>query len=340
MYKVEIIGLENNEVYQNLMTQNKFSISQKTIRENLAAISNDYERAVCSTYYLTAARMCELSTVVPPSELSCGMSRNYGIFNTVQGEEFLVTPNEDSTLPKPINLKVLLITMATAKRGSHILRSKPNTLHTEITRERIEKTLEAYRARTLLKKFQDDKLKIDPEKIGRDNQLSINPKLIEILNEAPTFKPIALPMAAYYEPLIKDIVTYIKQTPRFVTVPDSSYPDGRRKMVTLSFDLSRQELRKIIRKNLRDILPPITLSEKGGSKALRNILRHWRISHLVQDYKFTAPMLSVYTGWSVMTAFQQSGQAGGGSNNMEAYVHLAWKSYFPSLLKPVQNFTK
>jgi len=297
-------------------TTNKYStISIKKFRNEVDSIEDDKARTIIEAYYILAGRLCELSAVANPSEVKVGATRPYGLFNTFSLENFEVTPVDSPLLPRGMNAitgKALVITVATAKRGKHILKKKqpdPETL--KFTDEQIEETLRTYNQRELLKRWKEGEEKIDPQ-------------LIKVLREKFHFKPIAIPIDIRFEPWVVDILKHIQ---------DINMKDRGNKFC---FYLTRQELRNIIRKNLKRILPPVMTTKQGGSHNLKNILRHWRINHLTSYYGFNPQQLATYTGWSTLTAFQKAGITGG-SPTMEHYVRMAWRSYFPCLIRHIDD---
>ena len=300
-------------------TTNKYStISIKKFREEVDSIEDDKARTLIEAYYLMAARLCELSAVANPSEVKVGATRPYGLFNTVSLENFEVTPAESPLLPKGINAitgKALVITVATAKRGRHILKKKPPAPETlNFTPEQIEETLKTYNQRELLKRWKDGEEEIDPQ-------------LIRVLREKLHFRPIAIPCDNRFEPWVVDLLKHFQKI--------NSADKGNK----FCFYLTRQEIRKIIRKKLKRILPPVMLTKQGGSHNLKNLLRHWRINHLVTYYNFNPQLLAIFAGWSIITSFQKAGVTGG-SPTMEHYLHLAWKTYMPNLCRHLDDFVK
>jgi hypothetical protein len=305
--------ITQEKVIANLMGSNseKYkAISVKRFREHVNSIEDDDARTVIETYYLAAGRLCELSCITNPSEMRIGASRPYGLFNTFKIEDFEVTPKDNPALSEAVSGKVLVLNLATAKRGKHLTKKnrKEDDNLTEPTPEEIEATLSAYNQKALIQKWKEGKAKIDP-------------RLVAVLNGKLHFRPVAIPCGYDYEPWSIDLLRYIQ------------------KHKTLSFFYSRQQLRNIIQSNLKSILPPVAITDKGGSHNPKNVLRHWRISHLVTYYNFAPADLAAYTGWSVATAFAKAGQTGG-SPNMEHYIHLVWRSYLPKLLRNIDDLMR
>jgi len=138
---------------------------------------------------------------------------------------------------------------------------------------------------------------------------SIDPILIKAFLGQLTFKLIALPCSPKYEPWTIDLLKYIS------------------KHGTISFDLTRQRVWQIYRQHLAPFLPP------KSKKSLRNPLRHWRISHLLEYYNFDPVEVTIYSGWTFKTTFGMMGVPA--SPNIDIYAHLQWKKYFPKLLREV-----
>lgn len=117
------------------------------------------------------------------------------------------------------------------------------------------------------------------------------------------FKSIALPTDPRYEPWTKDLMLYLK------------------KRKNLNFDLCRGHVWRIVKQSpvLHQLDPEITTHS----------LRHYRITHLVEEYDFDRFDLIAVTGWSYKTGL------GIGSGQLDTYLHLRWKKYFPKLLKPL-----
>jgi len=117
-------------------------------------------------------------------------------------------------------------------------------------------------------------------------------------------KTIALPVMPVYEPFTKDLLEWIRD------------------YGNLSFNLGRTRVWQIVKTHLRDLDP----------KVKTHSLRRWRLNHLVTEYKFDPYDLAVYAGWSVKHSFGVVGMSV--SPHQDAYMHNAWRRYFPKLLKP------
>lgn len=116
------------------------------------------------------------------------------------------------------------------------------------------------------------------------------------------YKTVALPCDPKFEPWCLDLLKRIA------------------KHKTLAFTLSRHTAWRLVRKNLSPLDPKIHTHS----------LRHYRISHLLNEYGFDAEDLVAYSGWSFKTVM---GMRGMGAGQLDIYAHLAWKRYFPKLLK-------
>ena len=120
------------------------------------------------------------------------------------------------------------------------------------------------------------------------------------------YKIVALPCDPVYEPWALDLLRWIKN-------------NGK-----LGFDLTAIQINRIIKKHL-SILDP---------KVHTHSLRHWRATHLVAYYNFDGWDLCAYMGWTYGSLHGKMNMPIGKS---DIYVHLAWKRYFPKLLRPL-NF--
>ena len=117
-------------------------------------------------------------------------------------------------------------------------------------------------------------------------------------------KIIALPTSPKYEPWTLELLKYLKEKQ------------------TLSFNLTPRSIRAIVKKELEHLDPEIH----------PHSLRHYRITHLVEVYDFDPYDITAYAGWTFRTGF---GQLGFTTGKLDTYLHLAWKRYFPKLLKPI-----
>lgn len=286
------------------------TISVKKFRAAVNEIEDDRASTIIKTYYLLALRMCEGTDHVTPSDLLKGISRPYGNFITSNKLLYVRTPEQDPTLKERIEQVAWGFNIAVAKRGRHITKHKRKKQadpeeRVIATNEEIEQALKMYKQDELLKKWKAGEVKIDP-------------LLIEVLLGRRVMKTIALPISPAYEPWTSDLLKWLQKHPD---------PKGQ-----LCFHLTRQQMRNIIRENLQSIMPRI------HRKNPKNILRHWRTSHLKFYYRFDPMMLAAYTGWTVKQTFESTGHVGG-SATMEDYLHTPWEIYFKNLLTPIETLT-
>jgi hypothetical protein len=76
-----------------------------------------------------------------------------------------------------------------------------------------------------------------------------------------------------------------------------------------------------------------SLASKDLDPTIRaHSLRHFRITYLVMQYGFEPYALTAIARWTYRTGL---GHMGLGSGQLDAYLYLAWKHYFPKLLKPI-----
>lgn len=278
-------------------------ISIKKFREVVDSIQNKRDGAMIKIAYLLAARNCEVLTKVNPCEMLSNASKPYGNFMTVRFEDFEVaraTHEKDAVIQN-----VLVVSMAVAKRGKRMKQPKDETT-LELKKEEVIEALTKFKQKKLLMKYQQGDLEIDP-------------LLIKVLLGKVAMKIVALPVSMQYEPWIKDLLEWIKVTKR----------------MSLTFNFTRGWFRHIVRSNLASILPKV---HKNGKDSLKNILRHFRISHLIEYYGFNPYEITSYVGWSISSTSAQMGIPI--SPNLDHYAHLRWRMYFPKLLKPIANFTK
>ena len=119
------------------------------------------------------------------------------------------------------------------------------------------------------------------------------------------YKVVALPCDPKYEPWTIHLLRWFKEKRGF------------------GFPITESQVRRIVKKHLA-ILDP---------KVHPHSLRHWRASHLVWYYDFDTWELCTYMGWSYGSMFTKMAVPTGKS---DIYVHLAWKRYFPKLLRPLK----
>lgn len=120
------------------------------------------------------------------------------------------------------------------------------------------------------------------------------------------FKIVALPCDPKYEPWTLDLLRYLK----------------KEKRRNLNFDITRQWAGDIFRLWLGKFY-------RSNPKRILNPWRHWRLTHLVEIFGFDPYDLCVYSGWTFKHGISGSGQ-------LDTYLHLDWRRYFPKLLKPMK----
>ena len=120
------------------------------------------------------------------------------------------------------------------------------------------------------------------------------------------YKVVALPCDPKYEPWTVHLLRWFKEK------------NG------LGFPITEMQVRRIVKKHLA-ILDP---------KVHPHSLRHWRASHLVNYYDFDSWELCAYMGWSHKSMFTKMAMPVG---KTDIYVHIAWKRYFPKLLRPLKT---
>lgn len=276
----------------------------RRFREAVDKIEDFNTRVKVETGYLLAARASEILLKTTNWDFLRNASKPYGLFMKVGFQDFIMTPTENPALTETINQKALVITMAVAKRGKKIKKNKEKKEEQiddkpkELNPQEVEQTLSLYGQEKLLEKW-------------KKGQVQIDPLLIEALKGRIHFKVVALPCSTVFEPWILDLTKYVKETGKLL----------------LSFNLTRERLRQIYRENLKDILPPPHIRNP------KNILRHYRITHLLEYYGFNAAQITNYVGWTFK--YTSALQGIQGSANIDAYLHLTWKSYFYNLLKPI-----
>lgn len=118
--------------------------------------------------------------------------------------------------------------------------------------------------------------------------------------EEVVLKHIGLPCDPKYEPWTLDVLRHIKKT-RNITFP-----------------IVRQSARRVIAKYF---------PYQEGEKARKNILRHYRLTHLSSRYGFNAEDIITYAGWTFKGTFK--------SGQLDTYLHLDWRKYFDKLLRPL-----
>ena len=112
-----------------------------------------------------------------------------------------------------------------------------------------------------------------------------------VLDGKIKLKTVALPVSREFEPWTYDILKHIQRN------------KGK-----IAFNMTRQHLRVLLRKALKGIIPP------PNKHNCKNILRHWRLTHLTEYYMFNPLELSNYSGWSIQNSFAKAGMAIGSQN--------------------------
>ena len=74
-----------------------------------------------------------------------------------------------------------------------------------------------------------------------------------------------------------------------------------------------------------------SLKEEDKVSDPHNPLRHYRLTHLIDNYAFDPYQIRTFFGWSPNTTLKASG----GSSISRKYEHLNWGLYFPKLCKPL-----
>ena len=126
--------------------------------------------------------------------------------------------------------------------------------------------------------------------------------------KAKDFRVVALPCKLDYEPWTLDLLKHIRENKR------------------LSFDLTRQRVGQIVKKELHML----------GSNVNPNKLRTYRIAHLVKEYGFDQYDLMAYLGMQIRTSPKLT-ELG----IIDTSPTSAVSRYFSKLLKPiyrVRNF--
>ena len=147
----------------------------------------------------------------------------------------------------------------------------------------------------------------------RRAEIEVDPLLIKVLLGKIYLKAVALPTSRKYEPWTIDLLKWIQK-------------HGK-----IRFDMTRVSFWKILRRNLSGLL------QKKSRYSLRNPLRHFRISHLIEYYQMDPYEITSYTGWTIRSTFGQLGISA--SPMLDAYAHLRWRMYFNKLLKPIESLT-
>lgn len=130
--------------------------------------------------------------------------------------------------------------------------------------------------------------------------------------DSPKFRYIALPVSLHIEPWTRDLLAWM----------------AKHKNEELGIPLTRQRVYQLLRENL---YKPFGIKPDRKEHSL-NILRHFRVNHLMSEYDFDPMDLVSFCGWSVKTAGREMGFATG---QLDTYLHLRWRKYAPKLFKPL-----
>ena len=131
-----------------------------------------------------------------------------------------------------------------------------------------------------------------------EKALVLNMAVLKRKKKEVMFKTIGLPCNPKYEPWTLDLLKRIKEKN------------------TIAFDLNRQRIRQIIMK----YFPYPEMESKKY-----NWLRHIRLTHLMEFYGLKGDHIIMYAGWS-FKGYYKAGQ-------LDDYLHLDWRPYFPKLLR-------
>jgi hypothetical protein len=274
-----------------------------TFRKAVEAIEDPDDKIKIQTGYLLAARASEILTKTTPFDMLRNRSKPYGVFMKAELKDFEMTPLENPALKETLRMKAFVITSAVAKRGKKIKRKnvEQTSQPMQLDPEEVKIALLKFGQTELYERWQKKEVQVDP-------------LLIKILLGEITYKVIAVPCDNSFEPWCLPLLQY--------------WRDHDKK---LSFDITRERLRQIYRENLKGIMP------SPNKKSRKNILRHYRLSHLLEYYNFDAVQLTNYSGWTFKSAFGFMGIPASG--NLDYYLHLQWKQYFPKLLRPIASMS-
>lgn len=261
-------------------------------RTLVSAIPDPKDRTILEIIYLTASRESELCQKATPWDLQHTKTKPYGLFLKYEIQNYEVSQAHGDKAA--VIEKVLLITIACAKRGKKVKKKVDPEKPVKPERELTKEEIAAL----LPERFRERYLQ-DPA--------SVDPYIVQALAHKMTYKRIALPCTPKYEPWTVDLLHYIQ------------------KYGTLSVNCCRKTLWQLQRKYLDPFLP------KKSKGSVKNPLRHYRITHLLDTYNFQADEVTTYAGWTLKTTFGQMGI--NASPNLDIYSHLAWRRYFPKLLR-------
>lgn len=134
--------------------------------------------------------------------------------------------------------------------------------------------------------------------------------------KSQVFKNIVLPMRTKdQEPWVEDVAKWIYD--RDIREHSEAH--------CLCFDLTRNSVYKIVRKNLlpldKDIHP--------------HSIRHYRLTHLFQNYGFDGKDLAAVAGWTLRSGFNLMGEDV--SPMVNIYIESQWQKLMPKLLRPLSE---
>lgn len=135
--------------------------------------------------------------------------------------------------------------------------------------------------------------------------LLIRVALAKRRQSTPSHKIIALPIHPHFEPWTRDLLKRIRRNKK------------------LEFDLTRVSGNKIIRERLSPLL---------NQEIRARDLRQLRLEHLTKLYNFDLFDLATVAGKSIFRNLILVKQS---TEKTETQLQLAWRRYFPKLLKPI-----
>lgn len=158
-----------------------------------------------------------------------------------------------------------------------------------------------------LEDFKKEKvLLLKPAVAKRKKTVKRKGKIVQLI----VYKMVGLPCNPAYEPWTLDLLKWIE------------------KHENVNFALTPQWIGKIWKRRL-----PQFFNQQEETPRILNPLRHYRITHLIDEYNFDPYDITAYTGWKYQTTF---GRMGMSSGQLDFYAHLSWRRYFPKLLKKVR----
>ncbi len=279
------------------------TISLQKFRDKIDAIKNQRDSVLLKTAYLIAARNSEVCCNASPYDVLNNASKGYGVFMKCRLQDYTIKAKSEDEIDRIE--KVLLIESGVAKRGKKVGKktddNETEEALTEVTDHEITDAFTKYGELDLLDRVMS-------------GELQVNPLLVKALLGKVHLKTVALPTSAAYEPWTLDLIRWMHKT----------------KKPRLNFSITRKQFWNILREHLSGIMP------KKGNSTPKNILRHFRLSHLTEYYQFEPFDLTLYSGWTARTVFGQIGIPASG--NIDSYIHLRWQSYFGKLLVPLKRF--